>query len=79
MNGDYSVGIEADGYVAQSMPIEVNYNQDHCQLCTPSTSVTLNHEFCPDKTMKMIVKNSLNNEPLVGAQVKASLDTFEGP
>ena len=28
--------------------------------------------------MKMIVKDSLKNEPVVGAQVKVSIDTFEG-
>ena len=78
MNGEYSVSITADGYVAQSMPIEVNCNPDHCQMCTPSASVTLNQEFCQDKVMKMIVKDSLKNEPVVGAQVKVSIDTFEG-
>jgi len=79
MNGDYSVQIIADGYVEQSMPIEVACNPDHCQLCTPSASVTLNQEFCQDKYMKMNVKNSLDNKPVVGALVKVSLDTFEGP
>merc|ERR1712142_199704 len=78
MNGEYSVSITADGYVAQSMPIEVNCNPDHCQMCTPSASITLNQEFCQDKVMKMIVKDSLKNEPVVGAQVKVSIDTFEG-
>merc|ERR1712106_886369 len=78
MNGEYSASIAADGYVAQSMPIEVNCNPDHCQLCTPSASVTLNQEFCQDKVMKMIIKDSLKNEPVVGAQVTVSIDTFEG-
>merc|ERR1712106_10212 len=35
-------------------------------------------EFCQDKVMKMIVKDSLNNKPVLGAQVKVSIDTFEG-
>merc|ERR1712106_1262727 len=84
VNGNYQVTVAktgymaADGYVAQSMPIEVNCNPDHCQLCTPSASVTLNQEFCQDKVMRMIVKDSLKNEPVIGAQVKVSIDTFEG-
>ena len=78
MNGDYSLSITAQGYVSQELPMEVNCNPDHCQLCTPSASVTLNQEFCPDKSIKMIVKDSLTNEAVVGAQVKVSLDTYEG-
>merc|ERR1719435_536375 len=47
-------------------------------MCTPSASVTLNQEFCQDKVIKMIVRDSLKNEPVVGAQGKVSIDTFEG-
>merc|ERR1719466_174643 len=78
MNGDYSLSITAQGYVSQELPMEVNCNPDHCQLCTPSASVSLNQEFCLDKSMKMIVKNSLTNQPVVGAHVKVSFDTYEG-
>jgi len=78
MNGDYSLSVTAQGYVQQELPVEVNCNPDHCLLCTPSASVSLKQEFCVDKSMEMIVKNSLTNEPVEGAEVIVSFDTFEG-
>merc|ERR1719431_672863 len=78
MNGDYSLSTSAQGYVSQELSVEVNCNPDHCLLCTPSASVSLNQEFCLDKSMKMIVKDSLTNQPVVGAHVKVSFDTYEG-
>ena len=79
VNGEYSLSIVAQGYILKEVPLDINCNPHHCESCTLRAPVSLNADFCEDKFMKMIVKDSLTNEIAVGAKVVASLSSYSGP
>jgi hypothetical protein len=79
LNGEYSLSIDAQGYVLKEEPLDINDNPNHCVSCTLRAPVSLNEDFCENKFMKMIVKDSLTNEIAIGSKVIASIDSYSGP
>ena len=63
----------------KEVPMDVDCNPYHCASCTLRAPVALNADFCQDKFMKMIVKDSLTNNVTFGAKVVAYVDSYSGP
>ena len=79
LNGEYSLSIDAQGYVLKEEALNINCNPNHCESCTLRAPVSLNEDFCENKSMKMIVKDSLTNEIASGANLIVSINSHAGP
>ena len=79
LNGEYSLSIDAQGYVLKEETLNIDCNPNHCESCTLRAPVSLNEHFCEDKFMKMIVKDSLTNKLVSGANVIVSIESYSGP
>ena len=79
VNGDYSLQVESPGYVMKEVPVEVTCSASHCEACVLSAPVKLNAEFCVDKTLKMSIRNAVNNSLVSDVKVVVSLETYSGP
>ena len=79
LNGEYSLSIDAQGYLLKEEALNINCNPNHCESCTLRAPVSLNEDFCENKFMKMIVKDSLRNEIASGANLIVSIDSHAGP
>ena len=79
VNGDYSLQVESPGYVMKEVPVDVTCSSSHCEACVLSAPVKLNAEFCVDKTLKMTIRNAVNNSLVSDVRVVVSLETYSGP
>jgi len=79
VNGEYSLQVEAPGYVLKELPIDVNCSPNHCEACVLSAPVKLNKVFCENKTLEMIIRDSVNNTIVSDVKVVVSLETYNGP
>jgi len=76
MNGVYRVEVTADGYETIEVPKDVHCNVDHCEGCAPNVVVIVTPDFCPEKSLKLIIRDCMTNAPISGASVVTTLDTI---
>ena len=79
VNGEYSLHVSADGYVLKETSVDVNCDPTHCEACILSAPIKLNEEFCEDKFLEMVIRNSLNNSIVQDVKVVVTLETYTGP
>ena len=68
-NGNYSLRITADGYMASDEMLFLNCSQFHCSACTPALKPQLKETFCSGKQLTVVVVDAVSSQGVVGGLV----------
>ena len=55
MNGNYSVGVKAEGFEPKERTVNQEYDHDNCAAYAPNLVLHPKPKFCPEKKLLLVV------------------------
>jgi hypothetical protein len=75
MNGDYIVGVSAEGFDPVEEGVTQDCDHDNCAACAPSLVLHPPPTFCPNKKLHLTLLDCLNSSRLAGASITTTFVT----